>query len=143
MRERERAQLDFFFLISLPPPTHPVVIHRLNDLPSVIFRFMLGIGNPLVGPSAVDAVVAGCVYINPTYTQPVKDVYMSQHPYLADRVGAPHVCSAPLGDAEGMANCATQAISQEVQPIIPNELTESAYSGRVKQIFGPYVSGNA
>ena len=47
--------------------------------------FMLGLGN-LFGASAVDAVVAGCVYINPTYKTPVKDVYWSQHPYLADRV---------------------------------------------------------
>ena len=39
---------------------------------------MLGLGNPLVGPSAVDAVVAGCVYIDPTYDAPVKDVYHSQ-----------------------------------------------------------------
>lgn len=42
----------------------------------------LGLGNPLVGPSAVDAVVAGCVYINPTYKRPTKDVYWSQHPFV-------------------------------------------------------------
>lgn len=100
---------------------------------------MLGIGNPLVGPSAIDAVVAGCVYINPTYTQPVKEVYMSQHPYLADKLGAPHVCSAPLNDANAMASCAAQAVAQEVQPIIPKELSEDAYSRRIKEIFGPYV----
>ena len=39
-------------------------------------KFVLGLGNPLVGPSAVDAIVAGCVYINPAYAAPVKDVYM-------------------------------------------------------------------
>ena len=41
-------------------------------------RFMIGLGNPLVGPSAVDAVVAGAVYINPVYAKPVREVYRSQ-----------------------------------------------------------------
>jgi hypothetical protein len=53
---------------------------------------VVGLGNPLAGPSAVDAVVAGCVYINPLYDKPVKERYHSQHPYLADAVGPPHVC---------------------------------------------------
>ena len=62
----------------LPSPLQP---------PAYMYcRFMIGLGNPLVGPSAVDAVVAGCVYINPIYDQPVKDMYWSQHPYLEKEV---------------------------------------------------------
>lgn len=55
-----------------------------------LHRFMIGLGNPLVGPSAVDAVVAGCVYINPIYDQPMKEMYWSQHPFLEKEVLALH-----------------------------------------------------
>lgn len=101
--------------------------------------FMLGLGNPLLGPSAVDAVVAGCVYINPTYKTPVKDVYWSQHPYLADRVGAPHVCNANLDDSDQVRACVRRAVAAEVPPLIPKELTEAAYTARIEGIFGPYL----
>lgn len=50
-------------------------------------------GDPLSGPSAVDAVMAGCVYLNPVYATPTKKIYNSQHPYLAESVGEPYVCS--------------------------------------------------
>ena len=78
---------------------------------------MIGLGNPLVGPSAVDAVVAGCVYINPVYDQPVKEEYWSQHPYLEQQVTpfsvqnfaptrtvrAPHSPPPPLGNTHTLA----------------------------------------
>jgi len=101
--------------------------------------FMLGLGNPLVGPSAVDAVVAGCVYVNPVYDKPVKDVYLSQHPYLEDRVGAPHVCSSKLSDIPAVVSCVRYAVANEVLPLIPAELTEAAYQSRVEDIFAPFV----
>lgn len=92
-----------------------------------------------MGPSAVDAVVAGCVYINPTYKRPTKDVYWSQHPFLADRVGAPHVCNADLDDANAVKACVRAAVAREVPPLIPKELTETAYTARIEQIFGPFL----
>lgn len=53
-------------------------------------------GDPLSGPSAVDAVMAGCMYINPIYATPKKTFYESQHPFLEQSVGSPHVCSYDL-----------------------------------------------
>ncbi len=100
---------------------------------------MLGLGNPLVGPSAVDAVVAGCVYVNPLYADPVKTHYRSQHPYLAAAVGAPHVCSAPLSSPTAVADCVRRALAAPVAPLIPAELTEESYSARVEAIFGPFA----
>ena len=41
----------------------------------------------------MDAVMAGCVYLNPVYATPLKKIYNSQHPYLAQTVGEPYVCS--------------------------------------------------
>lgn len=54
-------------------------------------------GDPLSGPSAVDAVMAGCVYLNPVFTFPMKKIYNSQHPFLAQNVGEPYVCSFEEG----------------------------------------------
>jgi len=102
-------------------------------------KFMIGLGNPLVGPSAVDAVVAGAVYINPIYSKPMREVYHSQHPYLEERVGKPHVCSARLEDVEAVKACVMVALDADVAPMIPKELTQEAYNSRVEAIFGPYL----
>ncbi|CAM9864132.1 unnamed protein product, partial [Hapterophycus canaliculatus] len=56
-------------------------------------KFILGLGNPLSGPSAMDAVMAGCIYLNPVFPFPMKNIYNSQHPFLAQSVGEPYVCS--------------------------------------------------
>ena len=130
--------------------------HGLRGDPNIVFHghlkreewqallaesmFMLGLGNPLVGPSAVDAVVAGCVYLNPTYDKPVKEAYFSQHPYLAaSEELRDHVCSARLSDTAAMVACAEKAVAREVSPVIPRELTEEAYDLRIEAIFGPFV----
>ena len=34
------------------------------------------------GPSALDAISAGCMYINPRYPTPVKGFHTSKHAYL-------------------------------------------------------------
>ncbi|CAM9824588.1 unnamed protein product, partial [Heterosigma akashiwo] len=56
-------------------------------------KFLLGLEDPLLGPSAVDAVSNGCMFINPVYSKPKLDFYTSQHPYIADTVGEPYVCN--------------------------------------------------
>lgn len=69
---------------------------------SVFYRIL---GDPLSGPSAVDAVVAGCTYINPVFATPVKTIYHSQHPFLAQRVGEPYVCSFEQKVSRFLAAC--------------------------------------
>merc|ERR1712100_424298 len=37
-------------------------------------KFMIGLGDPLLGPSAMDAISAGAVYINPIYKNKAKKI---------------------------------------------------------------------
>lgn len=106
--------------------------------------FLLGLGNPLLGPSAVDAVAHGCVYIDPAYPEPVNTVYDSQHPYLRDSVGEPYVCSSVLDDPESNRRCAENALAFNAggttnTPVLLPDLTKEAYLTRLRKIFGSYL----
>ncbi|CAM9185165.1 unnamed protein product [Laminaria digitata] len=103
-------------------------------------KFMVGLGDPLSGPSAVDAVMAGCVYLNPIYATPVKNIYTSQHPFLAQTVGEPYVCSFGQTDANAALDCARKALEQNLPPMLPQELTNEAHHKRVREIFEPVVT---
>lgn len=102
-------------------------------------RFLVGLGNPILGPSAIDAVSQGCVFINPVYEKPVAVNgynYHSQHPYAADRLGAPYVCSYRQGDAEQLLACVRTALATDL-PVgtIPYDFTLEAHLARVQHIF--------
>ena len=55
--------------------------------PSVV----AGLGDPLLGPSAIEAVASGVMFINPEYDEPKQGIYHSQHPFLKNQV-----CSLPM-----------------------------------------------
>ena len=108
---------------SIPGLSHPNIVFH-GHLESSEWRnllraskFVLGLGDPLLGPSAIDAVVSGCVFINPIYTDPRtkfpeltdpatgQPYYASQHPYLQHSVGKPYVCTAKAEDTPAMLQC--------------------------------------
>lgn len=98
-------------------------------------KFLIGLGNPLLGPSAIDAVVAGCVYLNPQFIVPMRDVYYSQHPYAADKIGKPYVCSFHQSNAAELDACVQYALKADLDPFLPPDFTFEAYLLRVKAIF--------
>jgi hypothetical protein len=98
-------------------------------------KFLLGLGNPLLGPSAIDAVSAGCMYLNPIYEQPMREIYASQHVYAAEKIGEPYVCSFHINRKEELEACVKKALSTTLQPHIPTAFTQAAYYQRVAQIF--------
>jgi len=69
--------------------------------------FVLGLGDPVSGPTALEALAEGCVYLNPRYSPPrlvnnVPDLAIdSQHPYAA-RIGPPFVHTIDLSDRDGL-----------------------------------------
>jgi len=98
-------------------------------------RFLVGLGDPLLGPSAVDAIAAGCMFLNPRYPTPVRDgVFHSQHPY-AERHYAKYVCSYKMNDAASLLACVDKALAADLPPFVPPEFTKDAYLARVKAIF--------
>ena len=73
--------------------------------------FVLGLGDPVSGPTALEALAAGCVYLNPRYSEPrlvngIPELAIeSQHPYAA-RIGPPFVPTIDLRDRNGLVRAA-------------------------------------
>lgn len=104
-------------------------------------KFMVGLGDPLVGPSAIDALVAGAMYLNPHYEQPKLGHYTSQHPF-AEATAPDHVCGFDLAGADDfkqLKKCVQRALDAELEPIIPKELTREEYVARLRAIFDPVL----
>ncbi len=111
--------------------------------------FFLGLGDPLLGPSAMDAIAAGCVYINPTFGEGAPmgvrgelSAWGSQHPFLDKAVGMPYVCNAPLGDGRRLQECIQGALKVDLPPLELADFTVAAYRERVKRIFSKWGGGN-
>lgn len=101
-------------------------------------RFLLGLGEPLLGPSALDAVAAGCMYLNPIYSTPLHhndQTFSSQHPYALEKIGEPYVCSYHENDVVSLQSCIDKSLRMDLEPHIPSEFTKEAYRQRVIQIF--------
>ncbi|KAJ8599536.1 hypothetical protein CTAYLR_007114 [Chrysophaeum taylorii] len=111
-------------------------------------KFVLGLGDPLLGPSALDAVAHGSTYVDPDYPKLVKQRYGSQHPYLRQVLGGePYVCAAKLDDPDSYVRCATRALQgPPLKSLILPDFTKPAYMARLDKIFfrdqlGPSTSG--
>lgn len=98
-------------------------------------KFLLGLEHPLLGPSAVDAVSLGCMFINPIYDKPILEAgYTSQHPYIAE-VAPQYVCSYHIHNMDELSQCIDTALQTTLTPLIPVDLTEAAYLTRFQNIF--------
>ena len=105
-------------------------------------RFLLGLGNPLLGPSAMDALAAGAMYLDPTYdgaaTRPLVAMqasFASQHPFLRARVGAPRVCA--IADVTRLADvlaCVRRALDTQLEPFVHEDFQRSQLLRRVAGI---------
>lgn len=98
-------------------------------------KFLLGLGDPLLGPSAIECIAYGCVYINPIYAQPVRDIYLSQHPYAESKIGAPSVCSYHVGNEGELMACVNGALAVDLPAKVPEDFLWDNYLQRVKNIF--------
>jgi hypothetical protein len=96
-------------------------------------KFLLGLGNPLLGPSALDAIALGCMFIEPIYSESIKH-YTSQHPFVKE-VAPEYVCSYHESNLEELFACIDQALSVTLPPKIPKELTKDEYLKRIVKIF--------
>ena len=104
--------------------------------------FVLGLKDPLLGPTGVEAVVHGAILVNPSYTP--QDVgnnrgrgHRSQHGYLEDYVGEPRVCTVSYDDGESVRRCLEGEPMKE--GAVPAEFTREAHGERVREIFGEAV----
>ena len=106
--------------------------------------FFVGVGDPLLGPSAVDALGAGAVYIDPFFAN-VPGVrhdlarWGSQHPFVT-MLGEPYSCGARLDQPVELAACVRKALSLDLPPFVPAVLTPVEHMKRVKLIFAPWAA---
>lgn len=99
-------------------------------------KFLLGLGDPILGPSAIDAMTAGCMYLNPRYKRDIKGtMFYSQHPYAEKTIGSPYVCSFDVDNQQQLKECIDLALTTDLKPVIPPDFQEDAYLSRVRNIF--------
>ena len=101
-------------------------------------KFLIGLGDPLLGPSAIDAITYGCMYINPTYQKgghPKKEAHLSQHPYAEQFIGEPFVCSYKIDSIIELKGCVEKALSTNLQMGVPADFKKEKYLERVRKIF--------
>lgn len=105
--------------------------------------FLLGLGDPVLGPSALEAIAFGCTFINIKYStkRVIKPgIYAeSQHDWIkevAARDGSDQICTALEGDIEAICQCARNAVARNAtSAYIPKELQRSEYDTRLDKIF--------
>lgn len=129
---------------SSPILQHPNLVWRGHVSPSQWVdllagsKYLLGTGDPLLGPSALQAISQGCVYINPLYPSPKKNQF-SQHDWVATHIGHPYVCSYHPNNLTELRGCVLYALRAEVEGYVPVEFLEEGNEGygvRVGKIFG-------
>lgn len=109
--------------------------------------FLIGLGDPVSGPSALEALAEGCVYIDPAYAQTrlVNGVaglaIDSQHPFAAG-IGAPFVRSVDLGQPSAVLHAVLASFDAEPRRAELERLVDSlspftaqAYTERVRGLL--------
>lgn len=94
------------------------------------------VGDPLIGPSALDAAAAGTVFLNPHFNAPKLEFFESQHPFL-EAASHDHACAVDLDAAHTVLACARRALAADVPPFVPPEMARDAYLARLKAIVQP------
>jgi len=113
--------------------------------------FLLGLGDPVLGPSPLEAMSLGLTYINIEFAKERVNVggkkgiiARTQHDWLqevAKRDGASNVCTAREDDTAAVLACAKEAVERERVPYFPKEVTRDAYDERAAQIFAKHIQG--
>ena len=140
-------ELDLVAALAAGEPDVPGV-RNLGPLPPPAWRallrsaaFLLGLGHPLGGPSALDALAAGAAYIDPAHLTPPDRYphFESQHPYLRRRVGPPRVCPVDLADRAAVHECVRAALRAAGAggraPFVPPDFRAGPYLRRLVRVL--------
>lgn len=114
-------------------------------------RFILGVGMPVDGPTALEAIAHGCAFINPVFSphrqqrgKPTRFNYTSQHPFLEANFGPPHVYTIDIFDSELVEKTVRQILqSPPPPPIVHPSFRPQEYLNNLRKIFHdtPYDPG--
>lgn len=112
--------------------------------------FVIGIGDPMSGPTAIEALAAGAVYLNPRFTPPrrINDVEgleaRTQHPFT-ETIAAPFVREYAVDEPDQAVAAAADALARvggrpDAAPLAPlldalEPFTWQTYLGRIAVEF--------
>jgi alpha-1,3(6)-mannosylglycoprotein beta-1,6-N-acetyl-glucosaminyltransferase len=105
----------------------------------------VGMGFPYEGPAPLEAVADGCVFLNTKFTpaqnrdntpffsgKPTRRLVTSQHPYMEDFIGEPHVYTVDIGNAEELKSVLQRIAEAPLPPArLPYEYTPMGMLERV------------
>jgi hypothetical protein len=105
-------------------------------------RFLLGVGEPIDGPTAMEAMAQGCVYINAKNTPPIVydgkptvRPYTSQHPFVENYVPEPYAYTIDLSNKTAVDTTMRRIRSWTPTPYRHKYNTESYYVENLRRIF--------
>jgi len=105
--------------------------------------FLLGLGDPILGPSPLEAMALGCTFINIKFKERrhIKSGIFaeSQHDWIqevATRDGTDQICIALEGNVEQVLECAKLAVARNsTSTYIPKEVRREEYDARLDKLF--------
>jgi len=84
--------------------------------------FVIGLGDPLGGPTAIQAIAYGATFINPLYEKEISDrAIHSQHDFARDYIGEPYTCGTQLGDWDGVKRCIKLSVDRALGHTPPHK----------------------
>jgi hypothetical protein len=106
-------------------------------------KFILGVGMPVDGPTALEAIAHGCTFINPVFNpprqqrgKPTRFNYTSQHPFIEANFAPPHVYTIDIYDHEVMEKTIQKILnSPPPPPLIHTSNTPREYLQNLRKIF--------
>jgi hypothetical protein len=127
----------------LPFVTHDVLSRKDFFQLLTESRFVIGIGKPLDGPTALEVLAHGCVLINPTFSPPLRlqskptdRRYTSQHPFVEQYVPRPHAYSIDITNHTLLRSTVQEILSQPPPgPYIHPFHTAAVYVENLRHIF--------
>ncbi|XP_019398222.1 PREDICTED: alpha-1,6-mannosylglycoprotein 6-beta-N-acetylglucosaminyltransferase B isoform X2 [Crocodylus porosus] len=125
------------------PPEVPAFVKNHGLLPQHEFQQLLrkaklfiGFGFPYEGPAPLEAIANGCVFLqsrfNPPHSslnheffrgKPTSREVSSQHPYVEDFIGKPHVWTVDYNNSEEFEAAIKAIMKTKVDPYLPYEYT--------------------
>lgn len=83
-------------------------------------RFLLGVGLPLVGPTALEAISHGAVFINPSFDPPkaagkahTSYAYSSQHPFVEKHIPEPYAYTIDINNRSAVDRVMLELMSRK------------------------------
>lgn len=106
--------------------------------------FLIGVGNPLDGPTALEAIAHGCIFINPRFSPPIhvenkptRYLYTSQHPFAEKYIPPPHVYTVDFNNRQTLHQVIKQILrsNQTISPFIHPWHTPGKFLENLRDIF--------